>query len=405
MKRDRSPIGGPVPWSVRVRDQLLRRSVVLGNATDREVNRILAFLDRELFPVLESKLASRLAKMESAEGGIAPTAIQTDRYREMIRELDEAIAASTTKLGEQWSRQLRSLGQREGIRTAKILSETMPRGINIGVNLPHVNTLRAIATARPMQGRFLKDWVKDWTTATRRTVQTQINVGIAAGESTKQITRRVVGAADKAGQYIGSTPKEIKRNAETIARTSANHVTNKAREYTYDANQDIIQAYQWSSTLDARTSEICASFDGQTWLVGKAHPSPPAHPRCRSLLLPITKGIKELSGGKLKGYPEEAVRAADGKTPNRISYGDWLKGQPRSVQNKVLGPGKAEIFRAGRVPISKFIDARGKPRTLAELTKLDAKYAKRGASSPRDRVKTNPSAPRRTDAAVAAGRA
>ncbi|MGJ3101180.1 phage minor head protein, partial [Salmonella enterica subsp. enterica serovar Paratyphi A] len=57
------------------------------------------------------------------------------------------------------------------------------------------------------------------------------------------------------------------------------HVSNEARNETYRQNDDIIEKYEWVSTLDSRTSTICRARDGMTWEIGKG-PMPPAHPNC-----------------------------------------------------------------------------------------------------------------------------
>ena len=56
----------------------------------------------------------------------------------------------------------------------------------------------------------------------------------------------------------------------------------------YKNNDDLINHYEWISTLDSRTSDICIGLDGNIYPVGKGR-LPPAHFNCRSTTAPILK--------------------------------------------------------------------------------------------------------------------
>ncbi len=53
--------------------------------------------------------------------------------------------------------------------------------------------------------------------------------------------------------------------------------------------------------------------------------------------------------------------------PKDVSYGDWLRKQPKAVQQEVLGVKKAKLFNEGGLSIDKFQDSTGKTYTLDEL--------------------------------------
>lgn len=50
-----------------------------------------------------------------------------------------------------------------------------------------------------------------------------------------------------------------------------------------------VEANQWSSIIDSRTSDHCEEMDGKVFHSGEVEP-PPAHHQCRSMLIPVTKG-------------------------------------------------------------------------------------------------------------------
>jgi hypothetical protein len=54
-----------------------------------------------------------------------------------------------------------------------------------------------------------------------------------------------------------------------------------------------------------------------------------------------------------------------------VTYGGWLKKQPASVQDEVLGIERAKLFRSGKLSIGKFTDDTGKVYTLDQLKKLE----------------------------------
>ncbi len=143
-----------------------------------------------------------------------------------------------------------------------------------------------------------------------------------------------------------------------------NHISSQAREITFAGNEDIIKGVQWVSTLDARTTEICMSLDGQVFSIGEG-PRPPAHVGCRSSIIPVLKSWKEL-GINLKEAPPGTRASMDGQVADTVTYPDWLKDQPASVQDEALGPARAELFRDG-VPIERFVDDRFNPLTLDQI--------------------------------------
>ena len=81
---------------------------------------------------------------------------------------------------------------------------------------------------------------------------------------------------------------------KTVSRTKSTEIYNEARKRYWETDplaKQIVVAYQWSSILDDRTSDICRYMDGKIYKIGEIsnRVKPPAHFGCRSLLVPITK--------------------------------------------------------------------------------------------------------------------
>jgi hypothetical protein len=81
-------------------------------------------------------------------------------------------------------------------------------------------------------------------------------------------------------------------------------------------------------------------------------------------MTPILKSAKEVG---LKRIPETTRASMNGQVPGNITYQEWLKKQPISLQEDVLGKTKAKLFREGGLKLEKFSSANLKPLTLAEL--------------------------------------
>ena len=142
------------------------------------------------------------------------------------------------------------------------------------------------------------------------------------GDYTFNVTKRAKnivlhGIKDGIGQgEILKVLREELRNtsetwASTVLRTKTNEIYNEARKKYFETDpiaKQIVVAYQWSSILDDRTSDICNYLDNKIFDVKDSGSiKPPAHFNCRSLLVPITKFEKfkttprsALSDDKLK---------------------------------------------------------------------------------------------------------
>jgi SPP1 gp7 family putative phage head morphogenesis protein len=180
------------------------------------------------------------------------------------------------------------------------------------------------------------------------------------GQTTDQIVRRIRGT--RARQYQDGILDISRRETQAVVRTAVAQVSDRAANSVWQENKDIIKGLKWVSTLDGRTSAICRERDGKIYTVDTVPPVP-AHFNCRSRTIPYlgefkTKGTRASSGGAV---------------PEDVSYGDWLRRQPKEVQEEVLGVKKAKLFREGGLPIDRFQDSTGREYTLDELKKRDSK--------------------------------
>lgn len=165
--------------------------------------------------------------------------------------------------------------------------------------------------------------------------------------------------ADMARQVGELVTIRSRRQAEAVIRTAVNGIGGAARNEVYTANSDILDGEKWTSTLDGRTSAVCRARDSQVYPLNSG-PRPPAHFNCRSLMRPVIKDEYRIGA-----IGERA--SMDGPVDSRVTYGGWLKRQPRDFVEDVLGKQKADLFLSGKVRIDQFVDDMGRSLTLDEL--------------------------------------
>lgn len=114
-------------------------------------------------------------------------------------------------------------------------------------------------------------------------------------------------------------------NAQRLIRTEINYISNKGTIKAY-ADSEVVHEYEYVSTLDGRTSDICIEMDGRVFKLSEAKVGvtiPPLHPHCRSTTIP------HFPDDEISASTEDRVaRNADGKTyklGKDITYKEWAK--------------------------------------------------------------------------------
>lgn len=224
---------------------------------------------------------------------------------------------------------------------------------------PTVNerTVVGQVQARPVLGEPVEKWFgKMLVGPTGDKARAWIQTGLTEGLTTEQIVRGLRGSRDS-GYSDGILSGQGSTAVATLVRTAATHASSVARTESFKAIG--VTSYRWISTLDSKTSIICASRDGEVYELGKG-PMPPAHPNCRSTTVP-----------DFGGEPIGTRAAVDGPVPADMTFRSWLQAQGQDVQDEVLGKTKAAAWRAGRLTFEKMLGADMQPLTLAELRRLD----------------------------------
>jgi SPP1 gp7 family putative phage head morphogenesis protein len=351
-------------------DEAIRHKLFIEKYERGLANKIVRLLNSADNDIRET-LAKRLINIETRGYDLGP--VTTKRLQDLLTEVSALNSAVYQKAGAGLKIELTNLagyeieGAAEGLKSA----------LGIGVNVPPANYLRTLVEKSPIGGRVLDAWTSKQAEDRRAGMEQAIRIGLVEGENTDKIVSRIFGT--KADLYTVGTFGTSRRNAQTFVLTAASTVSNNAREEVYKRNSELLRGLRWTSTLDTRTSSFCQSHDGKIYAIGDAHPSLPAHPRCRSILVPITRKFDE------KGVPEIAPgkRASmDGQVPKSTTFGDWIEKQSQERQDAVFGSERAQLFRDGKVKFADLYRENGEFRSLDELRKAEAKPAPKADVKP-----------------------
>lgn len=339
-------------------DDAILQLIFLQRYKTYAVRKIVSFFNTEIEPELVSFIQREFRNL-------------TEYQRRKIIRLDafveDIIARGMREITKVASEEVSKLAVLEATSQVESIRSVLPIVINLEEPAPVL--LKAIINTQPFQGDLLKDWFNSVGEAAQKNIRRQVNMGLVGGDSVSDIVTRIVGTPGMG--YGDGVLQTTRRNLDAVVRTAITHVSNQARQITYEENKAVISGVQWVSTLDDRTSDICIGLDGEIFPIGSG-PRPPAHINCRSTTVPVLKSWQEL-GIDLPELPEGTRASLNGQIPARINYRQWLEMQPLKVQDEILGPSRAKLFRSGDLVIDRFSDTKGRPLSLKGLSEKRSK--------------------------------
>jgi SPP1 gp7 family putative phage head morphogenesis protein len=363
--------------------------------------RVSADLRRRIQRLLDETEADIADKIRSRLLGNTGLETQADvrRMEALLRSIRNIRTRAWSQVTDEWVQEAMAIAEAEPRFVSAIMTTVSP--VVLDLVLPPVEQLRALVESNPFEGQTLREWASTIAQADLRRIEGQIRAGVIAGEGSAAIARRVVGSARLRG--TDGVTQITRREAESITRTAVNHISNAARREFIIANADLFDKEQFVATLDARTTPVCRSYDGERFDVGKG-PIPPLHFNCRSLRVPVLDGdalgsrpfVAATRAQVLREYAEQnglkvpktrdglpyghktafdqfarrRVRELTGRVPGRTTYQEWLSTQSAAFQDDVLGPTRAALFRRGGLTLDKFVNRRGDELTLSQLATL-----------------------------------
>jgi len=341
-------------WSIRRSLYTLR----LGNG---EARRVVGLLNREVYPDVIRQVRDALDEVE-ARGSDVNTETNA-RLGALARTLREITRQGYVNAHDLTAPTMQQQATDEAEAVVRRINAVLPPAADAQAVMPAITTLRAIVSQRTVNGRLVRDWFGEASERTANAVVREINTGIAQGAPADVIVRRIRGTA--ANDYEDGLLDASRREVATLVRTAVRGVQQHARQITYRENGDIIERVKIVATLDHRTCPICGPLDGMTIPVDSERAQlPPFHPNCRCDTVPVVR--------RFTGLPPGQRASATGAVPSTVTFADWLRDQPRAVQEDVLGVRRAALWRSGRFTLGDFTDDANKVLTLKELGVLDA---------------------------------
>lgn len=237
---------------------------------------------------------------------------------------------------------------------------------NLSAQLQGLPAARVVSIADLfVEGTRLPDWWREQARKMAAATRRQVQLGLIQGETAGQIVKRIVPAR---GSVEPSVYRQARREADTIIRTATTAVSAETQLRTLAAmDPRITDRYEWVAIRDARTSLICIGLDGKQFRYDDPKaPRPPAHWNCRSTIRPVIN--------------RRQLKINDPKEPGPGGWKDyeaWLLSQSELVQRRVLGPGRWQLWRSGKISLQQLVNSDGRRLTLAQLRELST-----GAAAP-----------------------
>ena len=162
------------------------------------------------------------------------------------------------------------------------------------------------------------------------------------------------------------------KRAVLIARTEMIRSYRTANREVYQRNSDVLTGWRWTCAKTPATCAMCLALDGEVFPTSEMLSS---HPACRCSMLPLPK--TDFGGPE----PQEGE--------------DYFKGLSDQEQDRILGKGKAKMYRDGKMSLKDNVHWKENPEwgrqpTPRPLTTLHQKYASKTLPSQQGYHKVSP---------------
>ena len=336
-----------------------------------EVNKLIALFNGESNAMV-SKLRDLLDELSGAER----VALSAGQYTTpLLKEIQSLFATWQSSLAvalpEAFAVSATALAVHEATFAAKLVGEKIKA---------NGEKLFKKAKKIPVVGGALVDELFDKIKDDARLrVEYAIRQGITDGWTNQQIVQRIKGK--KAFNYQDGILQQSRGDIDRVVRTARSHVANTAYMDTYKALG--FTHVKFVSTLDGRTSATCMHYSDDVYPIDSAHPRPPLHYNCRSVLIGVDADGK-LSGKrpfvadsrKVRDIPKDQRDGIIGQVDANTTFKSWFAQQDEEFKREWLGEKRFKLFTKGGYSLEKFTDPIGRQYTLNELRELDEKTFK-----------------------------
>ena len=300
------------------------------------------------------------------------TTFNKERMQILLAQCNKVIDAHYAAINSGVATTTAGVAQVSAASTAKAM-ETSIR-VTLGAALPSEAFMERLALNVLLDGAGFDDWWGRQRLDTRFRFARAVRLGVSQGETTEQIVTRVAGAPRKG---ITGVMGVSRANARALVHTSVQALANEARVETFRKNADIVDGIVWLATLDPATCIVCAVRDGREY-TNEDPPQPVGHDHawnggpgvihwnCRCIATPRTKLFKDL-GIDIDEPKVVARTSSSGPVSGNMTFEKFLNRKGKAFAEEVLGKGRAELWRSGKLTLEQLLDLSGNPMTLKQL--------------------------------------
>jgi SPP1 gp7 family putative phage head morphogenesis protein len=343
-------------------DLYIERAVDLLRLEAGTRDKVLVFLDE-----LQPELVGLIARIDPTGVGAAA---QGARLSRLLTEVRSSVKGTYRDISTLMAREIREVVDVEATWTASAINSSI--GIDFADAGITRESLANLVSDVLIQGAPSKEWWSRQAGGLAQAFADQMRQGIVLGESNADLVARLRGKTGVRGIMDIS-----KSSAERIVRSSVQTAANVGRASTYANNADIITDVQWHATLDTRTSIMCLARDGHKYTNDADHApkddGPPwdvgpgaLHWNCRSTSIPVLASWESL-GIDAAEVPDTTRASMDGQVAATTTFTTWLAKQSAARQDTILGAGKAQLYRDGKIAVRDLLDQNGRPLTTEQL--------------------------------------
>ena len=252
----------------------------------------------------------------------------------------------------------------------RVITEATP-ALNIAFNKMSLPTVKAWFETATIDGLLPNELIGKLEASTRDKIISISRQALIQGKDSLSMARLIKKQGIE-GTYQG---------LEGLSRTLLMSASNYAKEETVTQNfSDVMDGWRYLATLDGRTCLVCGADDNRIFKMDEPKPVLPRHFACRCTYIPYMKDEAGQRKRPTVKHSEKMVNHRDGTqsrrfTPDEVttgftgSYQQWLKQQLKTdpaFVKKVLGPKRFELFKAGKLNLSR-MTTDGRIKSLSEL--------------------------------------
>lgn len=361
----------------QIADQLITRQIDLLRFSAGERAKVFALL---------KKLEEELIELLFFSGRKLTEIGREDKAR-LLSQAQKAIADHYGKASDEVGDTLGELGRLEATATAQSLGNLYAGSIIPA--LPTETVLKRLVDSTLIEGAPSAAWWKRQSGDLTFRFKNAVAQGMAAAETNDEIIRRIRGRAvgykmvegKRVYTFVGGVMDIARHHAAAQVQTSVMAVANQSRMDTFEANEDVVKGFRQLSTLDSHTTPTCVAYSGATWDFKKqptgentlpfvspkgSATGTPRHWSCRSVISPITKSFREL-GLDIPEFSPTTRAATGGPVAANMTFAQFIDRKGKLFADDLLGPGRAELWREGKITLPQLLDQSGRPLTLKEL--------------------------------------